>query len=398
MNETATRRMRRCHGVRSGQLERCAASSTLCSSQSPKPRICAAENAASARVAVSFGSSSSASCPAGWFVRSPRRRATTSVPKRLGGASPAAFVPWRRRGFGTKTECCDQRRVELRHRHRCCRIGGAAAGRSRRPAARSASAACVSGASGWKDAALPPISPRGVTARISRCAHDVFCDAAHGGRRERQAERASGGRAAASPGESAFAAEPLGCGAWTMEITPEPTEDERRAILAALAAAEAAPRRLHEPVARGRARGSRRRRACGAGRERRGRSRALRPTSGRPRRAAPTTRRGPTRGPRRRSRRQPPRPPATSLQFAEVARLDDDAALERGEAEARDEELARDDRDDHPRGKDVLVDQLMSTESTSSLSATGSRSLPSEDVWPRRRAIRPSSQSVPSRR
>ena len=45
------------------------------------------------------------------------------------------------------------------------------------------------------------------------------------------------------------------------------------------------------------------------------------------------------------------------LQLAEVARLDDDAALDRGEAQPRDQDLAGDDRGHHPAREDPLADQ-----------------------------------------
>jgi hypothetical protein len=45
-------------------------------------------------------------------------------------------------------------------------------------------------------------------------------------------------------------------------------------------------------------------------------------------------------------------------------------------------------------GKTPWSMSTTSTDKTSSLSATGSSRVPSEDVWPRRRAITPSSQSV----
>ena len=124
MNDTATCRILRCHGVSSGSSNSAASSETSWRLQSPKPRICAAENAASARVAGSFGSSSSASCPVGWFVRRPSSRATTSVPKREGGARPAvASGACERGGVGAETERGDELRVELRHRHRCGGVG-----------------------------------------------------------------------------------------------------------------------------------------------------------------------------------------------------------------------------------------------------------------------------------
>ena len=45
------------------------------------------------------------------------------------------------------------------------------------------------------------------------------------------------------------------------------------------------------------------------------------------------------------------------LELPEVARGEDDAALDRRLAQTRDEHLAHDDRGDHPRGRDVLADE-----------------------------------------
>src|SRR4029077_795159 len=45
------------------------------------------------------------------------------------------------------------------------------------------------------------------------------------------------------------------------------------------------------------------------------------------------------------------------LALAQVARGDHDAALERREAETADEQLAADDRGDHPRREDALVEE-----------------------------------------
>ena len=68
------------------------------------------------------------------------------------------------------------------------------------------------------------------------------------------------------------------------------------------------------------------------------------------------------------------------LELAEVAGGDDDAALERRQPQAADQELARDDRGDHPGREDALVEQHdRASPSTSTLSATGSSSEPNDE-------------------
>ena len=121
------------------------------------------------------------------------------------------------------------------------------------------------------------------------------------------------------------------------------------------------------------------------------RSRAPRPRSARPRRAGPTRRRlvpraGGGEAAERGGDRLRPR-----LQLPEVARRDHDAALDRGEPQAGDEELPRDDRRDHPAGEDALRRPGRSASaSTSTLSAIGSSSEPSGVV----RALPPREPAV----
>src|SRR6266511_2395331 len=236
MNETAVWRICRCHAVSSGSSNVSAASRTRPSSQSPKPRMRAAEKAASARVAASLGRSSRESCPVGWFVRSPRSRATVSLPKRLGGASPTARAPRANSLAASRSPSPLTSDASSAVMVTGVSVAvGAAASCSVRSATSWASVFCVSGASGLNDERLPPIRPRDE--------ERPPCDAVRPG--------VSGGKAA-----------------------------------------------------------------------HRGRNR-LRPR----------------------------------LELAEIARCDDDPALERREPEAGDQELARDDPDDHPGGEDTLVDE-----------------------------------------
>ena len=76
------------------------------------------------------------------------------------------------------------------------------------------------------------------------------------------------------------------------------------------------------------------------------------------------------------------------------SRGDHDAALDRRQAEPGDQELAGDDRATIHAGRDALVDQHTSTARTRILSAIGSSSEPSDEVWFRRRASQPSTWSV----
>ena len=142
-----------------------------------------------------------------------------------------------------------------------------------------------------------------------------------------------------------------------IEITPEPSADERRAILEALDGARARPA-AYSSIWRASALADLRDGALakesggdagfGAAAPPGHHAPATHPPP--PARAAPRPGAGyPPHG-----RRDGLRP---RFELAEIARRDDDAALERREAEAGDEELARDDRDDHPAGKDALVDQ-----------------------------------------
>src|SRR4051812_45977433 len=95
--ENAALRIWRCQSSTCGRVNTAARLFTcaICqlSASRPKLRICAAEYAASARVAGSCGRSSRESCAAGWLRRRPSKRATTSVPKRLGTARPSARAP-----------------------------------------------------------------------------------------------------------------------------------------------------------------------------------------------------------------------------------------------------------------------------------------------------------------
>ena len=190
------------------------------------------------------------------------------------------------------------------------------------------------------------------------------------------------------------------------EITPEPSPEERRALARIAESLLAAPRRRPLIAAAGARRESAKtRRPMTATRRPRGpaavpapraRNRARRPRSGRARRAGPTTRRPcSTRRPLR-SRRSPAAIACDQVFSLPRSRAcDHDAALERGQAQARDEELARDDRRHHPAGEDVLADRARSGPvSTRILSATGSSSEPSGEVRPWLRATRPSNQSV----
>ena len=68
------------------------------------------------------------------------------------------------------------------------------------------------------------------------------------------------------------------------------------------------------------------------------------------------------------------------LQLPEVARAHHDAALDRREAEAGDRDLPRDDRRDHPGGRDALPTSITSAARTSTLSAIGSSSEPKAEV------------------
>jgi hypothetical protein len=182
MKETAVRRIWRCRALKSGSSKVSAASRTPSASHSPKPRIRAAENAVSARVAVSLGSSSSASWPVGWFVRRPSRRATTSLPKRLGGASPALRAP------RVNAAAASPRPSALTSDASSAVIvtvasgaAGTAGSCSVRPATSSERVPCVSGESGLKVDGLPPIRPRAVTSLISGCAHEAFAPEATAG-------------------------------------------------------------------------------------------------------------------------------------------------------------------------------------------------------------------------
>jgi len=94
MRATAVSRMLVCQFPSAGRLKASAWLWTAATSQPEKRSTCAAEYAASARVAWSPGSNSRPSSWAGWFVRSPSRRATTSVPNREGTFSPAARAPF----------------------------------------------------------------------------------------------------------------------------------------------------------------------------------------------------------------------------------------------------------------------------------------------------------------
>ena len=93
MRATAVSRIRVCQAESCGSVKESARLWTPATSQPPKWSTAAAEYAASARVAGSFGSSSSESSLAGWSMRSPSSRATASVPKRAGTFSPAARAP-----------------------------------------------------------------------------------------------------------------------------------------------------------------------------------------------------------------------------------------------------------------------------------------------------------------
>ncbi len=188
------RRICCCDEVGSGSSNVTAASRARCSSQSPKPRMRAAENAASARVAGSLGRSSRESCPVGWFVRSPRRRATTSLPKRLGGASPASRAPRANSLAASRRSSAltsDESRAVIVTGVSAAKVAGASC--SVRSVTSCASAFWVSAASGLNDDASPPIRPRDVTSLIWGCAHEVFAaPAATVGRR--RATQSSGRR------------------------------------------------------------------------------------------------------------------------------------------------------------------------------------------------------------
>ena len=167
MKETAVLRIRRCHGVSSGSSKPRAASRTACVCQSSKPRICAAEKAASARVASSPGRSSSKSWRAGWFVRRPRSRAAASLPKRAGGASPAARAA-RVNAVAASWSPRALTNVESSPAIVTGADGAVAVSASPpvSPKTRSARAPCVSGASGLNLVASPPMRPREVTSLI----------------------------------------------------------------------------------------------------------------------------------------------------------------------------------------------------------------------------------------
>ena len=85
----------------------------------------ASEKAASARVAASFGPSSSVSLPCGWLNRSPSSLATVSVPApAFGRESRAAELGGDRPCGVAQPEKADERGVELADRDRLLRSRG----------------------------------------------------------------------------------------------------------------------------------------------------------------------------------------------------------------------------------------------------------------------------------
>ena len=103
------------------------------------------------------------------------------------------------------------------------------------------------------------------------------------------------------------------------------------------------------------------------------------------------------------SRRLPAANPPTAgrdrlrprLQLAEVARRDHDATLERGEPQAADQQLARDDRRDHPGREDALIEQDDERRrARAPCRRPGRAASRTSSCVPMRRAIRPSNQSV----
>jgi hypothetical protein len=124
-----------------------------------------------------------------------------------------------------------------------CATGGAS--RVFRSKTRFSSVCAVSGSAGRKDARSLPISPAAVTARICGAAHDdtgfaveaAALDAKTSESRQTELTRrrvtASSHRPASLPALVSFLVE--------LEITPEPSAEERAAIAAALEEAEETP-------------------------------------------------------------------------------------------------------------------------------------------------------------
>src|SRR4051812_810946 len=249
MKCTAVVRTLFCHGVRSGRTKLSANAWRPAGSNSPSWSIRAAEYAASACVAGSPGESSSASRAAGRFVRSPSSRATASVPKRDGGASPAVFAAW------VKSRAVSVRPRATTRRESSAAIVTLAEGFADvtgcvwvRPATIASSSPRVSESLGRAAAALA-IKPAATTVLSSACAHEVpGLAAAVAGDSVRSVTSAQTyeRRRQRIPVLSATRRMPLISESVDVEITPQPDEMERRAILEALeqearAAAPASP-------------------------------------------------------------------------------------------------------------------------------------------------------------
>src|SRR5450830_63820 len=103
--------MRFCQPSSVGRSSSLDVSSTHCVFFPVNVSTCAIEYAASERVIGLEGNSSSVSWMKGWFVRSPSRRATVSVPKSVGGERPACRAARRKRAAALLSPSCLTRAV-----------------------------------------------------------------------------------------------------------------------------------------------------------------------------------------------------------------------------------------------------------------------------------------------